>query len=85
MRSEKWYENQPEGVVENEKCKILWHRTIQSDPVIEASRPDIVVFEKENSKANIMDIASLWDHRVYEKEGKKIEKYQDLIREIGRL
>ena len=32
-----------------------------------------------------MDIASPCDHRVYEKEGEKIEKYQDLKREIGRL
>ena len=32
-----------------------------------------------------MDIASPGDHRVYEKEGEKIEKYQDLKREIGRL
>ena len=32
-----------------------------------------------------MDIASPWDQRVYEKEGEKIEKYQDLKREIGRL
>ena len=32
-----------------------------------------------------MDIASPWDHRVYEKEGEKIEKYQDRKREIGRL
>ena len=24
-----------------------------------------------------MDIASLWDHRAYEKEGEKIEKYHD--------
>ena len=32
-----------------------------------------------------MDIGSPWDHRVYEKEGEKIEKYQDLKREIGRL
>ena len=34
-----------------------------------------------------MNIASSWDHvhTVYEKEGKKIEKYQDLKREIGRL
>ena len=29
-----------------------------------------------------MDIASPWDHRVHEKEGEKIEKYQDLKREI---
>ena len=48
-------------------------------------RPDIVVVEKENNKAIIVDIASPWDHTVYEKEGKKIEKYQDLKREIGRL
>ena len=32
-----------------------------------------------------MDIASPWDHRAYEKEGEKIEKYQDLKREIGKL
>ena len=29
-----------------------------------------------------MDIASPWDHRVYEKESEKVEKYQDLKREI---
>ena len=34
-----------------------------------------------------MDMASPWDHRVYEKEGEKIEKYQErnIKREIGRL
>ena len=32
-----------------------------------------------------MDTASPWDHRVYEKECEKIEKYQDLKREIGTL
>ena len=70
--------------MENEKCKILWDMTIQWDHVIKARRPDIV-FEKENNKAIIVDIASRWDHGVYEKEGENIEKYQDLKREIGRL
>ena len=32
-----------------------------------------------------MDIASPWDHRVYEKEVGWIENYQVLKREIGRL
>ena len=32
-----------------------------------------------------MDIASPWDHRVYEKEGEKIDKYQDLKMEIRKL
>ena len=39
----------------------------------------------ENNKAIIVDIASPWDHRVFEKEGEKTEKYQDLKREIRRL
>ena len=81
-RGEKWYEHQPEEV-ENEKCKILWNMTIRYDHVIEARRPHVV--EKENNKAIIVDIASPWNHRVYEKEGEKIEKYRDLKREIGRL
>ena len=59
--------------------------TIQCGNVVEARRPDIAVVEKENNKATIVDIASPWDHRVYKKEGEKIEKYQDLKREIGRL
>ena len=54
---------------------------IQYDQVIEARRPDIVVDDKKNNNAIIVDIASPWIHRVYE----KIEKYQDLKREIGKL
>ena len=84
-RADNWYEHQLEGVVENEKCKKLWDITIQCDHVIEARRPDFVFVEKENNKAIIVDIASPWDHRVYEKDVEKIEKYQDLKREIGRL
>ena len=80
-RGEKWYEHQPEGVAENEKYKILWDMTIQCGHVIEARRPDIVVVEKENNKAIIVDIASPWDHGVYEKEGEKMEEYQDLSKE----
>ena len=57
-RGEKLYQQQPEGVVENEKCKILSDMTIQCDHVIEARRPDIVVVEKEDNKAIIVGIAS---------------------------
>ena len=59
--------------------------TIQCDHIIEARRPDIVVVEKDSNKAIIVDIASPWDHRVYEKESEKVEKDQDLKREIRKL
>ena len=46
-RSEKWYEHQPERVVESESYKILRDMTIQCDHIIAARKPDIVVVEKE--------------------------------------
>ena len=33
---DKWYENEPESVLENEGYKILWDFSIQTDHVIEA-------------------------------------------------
>ena len=81
-RNEKWCEHQPDEIEGNERCKILWDMTIQSDHVIKARRPDIVVDKKESNKAIIVDITSPRDHRVYEKKSKKVEKYQDLNREI---
>ena len=53
--------------------------TIQCDHIIEARRPVIVVVEKESNKAIIVD------HRVYEKESEKVQKYQDLKREIRKF
>ena len=32
-----------------------------------------------------MNIASPWDHRVYEEKGKKIDEYHNLKREIGKI
>ena len=81
-RSEKWYEHQPEGVVENKSYKILWVMTFQCDHIIAARKPDNGAVEKENKKAIITDIGSPRDHRVHEKEGEKAEKYQELKREI---
>ena len=72
-------------MVEMERCKILWDMTIKRDHVIKARRPDIAVVEKKSNKVIIVDIASLWAHRVYDKEGKKIDKYHNLKMEIGKI
>ena len=47
-----------------------------------------LLLKKESSKAIIVVIANpnpKWDHRVYEKKGEKIDKYQGLKRDIGKL
>ena len=81
--SEKWYEHAPEGAVENEEIKVLWNINIQCDNLIEARRPDLIVIDKKEQKGIIVDIAVPAYVRVEEKE--KVEKYQDLKREMIRL
>ena len=48
------------------------------------TRP-IILIDKKEQKGIIIDIAVPADVRVGEKEGEKMEKYQDLKRGIGRL
>ena len=84
-REKKWYEHEPQSVLENEEAKILWDFTIQCDHLIQSRRPDIVVVEKEKKECKIIDIAVPNDVRVGNKEQEKVEKYQDLRREIAAL
>lgn len=83
--SEKWYEHIPEPVLENENYKILWDVTIQTDHEIEARRPDLVLVQKKEKNTKLVDFAVPFDSRVLMKENEKIEKYQDLAREIRKL
>ena len=82
---DRWYEHEPQSVCENEEYKILWDFSIQTDHVIEARRPDMIIVEKKNNKCQIIDFAVPFDTRVDEKEKEKIFKYQDLARELKKL
>lgn len=64
---------------------ILWDSNIQTDHVIQACRPDIVVKDKDIDHTWIFDIAVPRDARVDEKQKEKIQTYQDLARELRRL
>ena len=84
-QAEKWYEHQPNGVIESDEVKILWDFNIQYNNVIECRRPDIVVVLKKKKECKIIDIAVPGDSRIDEKELEKIEKYDDLKRKIKRM
>ena len=45
----------------------------------------MVVVDREKKTCNIIDIAVLVDAGIVEKEKEKVEKYQDLRREVARL
>jgi hypothetical protein len=71
-RADTWYDHVPDCVIENEEYKVLWDFNIQCDRVIEARRPDILVIEKKEKTAQIIDIAVPGDSRINNKEIEKI-------------
>ena len=81
---DKWYEHEPESVLENEDYKILWDFSIQTDHVIETRGPDLDVNDKKERRCKIIDFAVPGESRI-EKEKDKIEKYQDLGRELQKI
>ena len=76
-----WYEHQPEVVIENDSCKILWDFTLQTDHIITGyKRPDMIFINKKHHECQIIDFAIPYNTRVDDKEVEKNEKYLDLAR-----
>ena len=63
----------------------MWDFSIQTDHFIEARRPDLVVINKKRGTCKIIDFAVYGDSRIEEKEKEKIEKYEDLRRELQKI
>jgi hypothetical protein len=84
-RGDKWYEHQPEGVLESDEVNIYWDFTVQCDRYVKHRKPDIIVINKLEKKCFIIDIAIPGDSRVKKKEEEKIKKYQELKQEMMRL
>ena len=63
----------------------MWDFSIQTDHFIEAQRPDLVLVDKKERICNIIDFAVAGDSRTGEKEKDKMEKYQDLGRELQKV
>ena len=69
----------PKIVLENENYKLLW------DHHIEARTPDLVLIDKSKKSCHIIDVAIPEDSGVKEKEPERVEKYQNLARELKRM
>ena len=78
----KWHMHNLESVSENETHYVLWDFEIQTDPLISARRPDLVMVNTPpENLPNSGLCRSSSDHRVKLKESKKRNKYLDLARE----
>ena len=75
----------PETTMENDVSTILWDFNIHTYHVIQARRPDLVIKDKRKNECLIVDFAIPSDSRIEMKEYEKLEKYQDLARELKKL
>ena len=78
----KWYMHNQAPVLENDSHKLLWDFNIQTDHLIPAGRPDLIIINKRKRICKIVDVAVPADHRINLKESEKKVKYLDLAREL---
>ena len=71
--------------MKGDDIKLIWDKNIQYDNVIEARRPDLTLADTKAKSCVIIDVALPGDCRIREKEIEKIEKYQNLKKELKRL
>ena len=69
----------------NNNNKLLWDFNIQTDHLIPARRPDLIIINKRKRICKIVDFAVPADHRINVKESEKKDKYLDLARELKKL
>ena len=82
---DKWYEHEPESVLENEDYRILWDFSIQTDHVIKVRRPDLVVVDKKERSCTIIDFAVPGNSRIEEKEKHNIKTWEGSYRRYEML
>ena len=73
----------PAFVLENDTHKLPWDFNIQTDHLIPARRPDLIIINKKKRICKIVDYAVPADYRINLKECAK--KYLDLARELKKL
>ena len=59
---------------------LLWDFDIQTDHLISARRPDLIIINNKKRTCKIVDFAVPTNHRIKIKESKKKDKYLDLAR-----
>ena len=71
--------------MKNEDYKLLYDFNIRTDKKIPATKPDIVVVDKNERRTTLIDVVCTWDKNVEDKEIEKVNKYQDLKIELQRI
>uniref|UniRef100_A0A8D8TN34 Reverse transcriptase zinc-binding domain-containing protein n=1 Tax=Cacopsylla melanoneura TaxID=428564 RepID=A0A8D8TN34_9HEMI len=79
------YKYKPESILENEKHKLYWNRTMHTDKTVAHNRPDITLICKQEQTTYLIDIAIPGDTNVAAKEQEKVTKYIPLAVEMKEI
>ena len=81
----KWYMHNPAPLLENDTHKVLWDLVIQTDHLISARRPGLIIIYKKKENLQNCRLCSLgWPQNILKKCEKK-DMYFDLARELKKL
>ena len=72
-------------VLEIDTHTLPWDFDIQTDHLISARRPDLIIINKKKRTCKIVDFAVPANHRIKLKECEKKHQYLDLARELKKL
>jgi hypothetical protein len=72
------YIYKPESCLENDNYKLYFDRTVLTDIHIQHNRPDIIILNKQQKQAYLLDIAVPNSHNTTQTYNTKINKYLEL-------
>jgi hypothetical protein len=73
------YIYKPESCLENDNYKLYFDRTVLTDIHIQHNRPDIIILNKQQKQAYLLDIAVPNSHNITQTYNTKIHKYFELL------
>lgn len=76
-----YYQYKPSPVLESEDIKLYWNRSVITDRLITANRPDVIIVNKQQKVTFLIDIAIPNTHNMNETHTSKITKYLPLAEE----
>ncbi|KAL0820165.1 hypothetical protein ABMA28_006098 [Loxostege sticticalis] len=80
-----YYKYVPSTILENQTHKLYFDRAILTDKTTHYNRPDIIIIDKINRTAHLIDIAIPNTHNLQTTIAENLSKYIDLKDEVKRL
>lgn len=80
-----YYKYVPEAVLESKTTLLYWDRPITTDKTVDHNRPDLLLIEKAEKRAWIIDIGVPLTANLVKTESEKRRKYQNLAMEVKRM